>query len=69
MSLAIANASQIRVFRYNHHNLQWESLTDVEKTCKVQVVKKVASGEYILRIIPEDGEVNLIYFEQDALFS
>jgi hypothetical protein len=57
MSLTIA---QVSVLRYNYHDLQWGEA----KTCWVRVVEE--SGEYVLKIDPEDGGVSYINFDMIA---
>ena len=52
MSLAIATASQVRVLRFNHDDLQWGEAS----ICRVQVIKKF--GEYLLKIDPKDEGVS-----------
>lgn len=56
MSVAIANAVNQYVFRRNFTLRKWEGLAGEGRTCRVQVTKK-SSGDYILKIIPEVGEV------------
>lgn len=58
MSVAIANAQKQYVFRRNYNTRKWESLAGDGKTCRIQVLKK-PTGDYILRIFPEEGEVML----------
>ena len=57
MSLAVATGPKQYVFRRNYSMRTWESLPGDGKACKVQVVKRSGSGEHILRITPENGEV------------
>ena len=47
MSSVITTNFEVRVLRYNYHDLQWGEA----KTCWIHVVKK--SGEYILKIDPK----------------
>ena len=57
MSLAVAIGPKQYVFRRNYSTRTWESLPGDGKACKVQVIKRSGSGEHILRITPENGEV------------
>jgi hypothetical protein len=57
MSLAIATGPKQYVFRRNYSTRSWESLPGDGKACRVQVLKKQGSGEHILKITPENGEV------------
>lgn len=56
-SLAIATAAKQYVFRRNYSTRKWENIAGDGKTCRIQVLKKGSTGDYILKIFPEVGEV------------
>ena len=67
MNVSIATAQNQYVFRRNYATRKWESLAGDGKSCRIQVLKKSGSGEFILKIFPDGGEVSRcmpLYSEQ-----